>query len=113
MTGRQEKREAQVLTSLAPPLQQPVALGQSQLLSGSASPTHTYAQVLSLLPHPVSSIASPWVLHHPLVGFLNLFTLLLIVSAITPLNEPSVSCQDPSQVNLGEMLENLQCLLTS
>ena len=76
MTGRQEEREAQVLTSLAPPLQQPVALGRSQLLSGSASPTHTYAHVLCLLPHPVSSVASPWVLHHPLVGFLNLFTLL-------------------------------------
>lgn len=67
----------------------------------------------TLLPHPVSSVARPWVLHHPLVGFLNLFTLLLIVPAITPLNEPSVSCQDPSQVNLGEMLENLQCLLAS
>lgn len=67
----------------------------------------------SLLPHPGSSVARPWVLHHPLVGFLNLFTLLLIVPAITPLNEPSVSCQDPSQVNLGEMLENLQCLLAS
>lgn len=67
--------------------------------------------LLSLLPNP--SVAGPWVLHHPLVGFLNLFTRLLIIPAITPLNEPSVSCQDPRQVNLGEMLGNLQCLLAS
>lgn len=44
-----------------------------------------------------------WVLCHPLVDFLNLFVLLLIVPAITPLNGPSVSCQDCSQVNLGDM----------
>ena len=61
----------------------------------------------------VPSVASLQVLHLPLVGFFNLFTLLLIVPAITSLNEPSVSCQDPSQVNLGEVLENLQCLLAS
>lgn len=89
------------------------SLGRLRLWSGSVSPSPylSWALLSSLWQIPL--VASLGVLHHPLVGFLNLFTLLLIVPAITPLNEPSVSCQDPSQVNLGEMLENLQCLLAS
>ena len=90
-----------------------LSLKRFLLWSGSISPSPYLSWALLSSLSPVPSVASPRVLHHPLVGFLNLFTLLLIVPAITPLNEPSVSCQDPSQVNLGEMLENLQCLLAS
>lgn len=88
-------------------------LGRLQLWSGSVSPSPYLSWALLSSLSQIPLVASLGVLHHPLVGFLNLFTLLLIVPAITPLNEPSVSCQDPSQVNLGEMLENLQCLLAS
>lgn len=76
-----------------------------------SSPYLSWALFSSL--SQVPSVASRGVLHLPLVGFLNLFTLLLRVPAITYLNEPSVSCQDPSQINLGEVPENLQCLLAS
>lgn len=60
------------------------------LWSGSTSPSPYLSWALLSSLSQIPSVASPRVLHHPLVGFLNLFTLLLIVPAITPLNEPSV-----------------------
>lgn len=104
-----EEKEAKVVIPSAPPV-----LGNGRSLRGGLSFCQQYlSRALSLPFSQTPSATSPWVLHHPLVGFLNLFTRLLTVPTITPLNVPSVSCQDPSQVNLGKMLENLQCLLAS
>lgn len=85
MMGTREEKEARV-----------VRPHHIRLCEVSASVRPSPSPAPCLPSSQLPSVASPWVLPHPLVGFLYLCTQWLTVPTITPLNEPSVSCQDPS-----------------